>query len=132
MRALSLYNITTYGSSFQLLQSLGAFPNLTTLYLNYNDFRGRILGDGKLYHIYSAVYIFRINSKIQFATFKQTGLQNLSSLKELYLDGCSLDEHALQSLGALHSLKNLSLQELNGTVLSGGKLTNFNSTITYH
>eukprot|EP00258_Populus_trichocarpa_P029345 XP_024445364.1 receptor-like protein 13 [Populus trichocarpa] len=95
LRALSLYNITTYGSSFQLLQSLGAFPNLTTLYLNYNDFRGRILGDG---------------------------LQNLSSLKELYLDGCSLDEHALQSLGALHSLKNLSLQELNGTVLSGGFL----------
>jgi hypothetical protein len=44
----------------------------------------------------------------------------------------SLDEHSLQSLGALPSLKNLSLQELNGTVPSGGKLTNFNSTITYH
>jgi Leucine-rich repeat (LRR) protein len=70
--------------------------------------------------------------KNQFATFEQTELQNLSSLKSLYLDYCSLDEHSLQSLGALPSLKNLSLQELNGTVPSRGKLTNFNSTITYH
>uniref|UniRef100_A0A2K1X105 Leucine-rich repeat-containing N-terminal plant-type domain-containing protein n=1 Tax=Populus trichocarpa TaxID=3694 RepID=A0A2K1X105_POPTR len=93
LRTLSLYNITTYGSSFQLLQLLGAFQNLTTLYLGSNDFRGRILA-----------------------------LQNLSSLKELYLDGCSLDEHSLQSLGALPSLKNLSLQELNGTVPYGGFL----------
>nr|XP_034906219.1 receptor-like protein 14 [Populus alba] len=92
LRTLSLYNITTYGSSFQLLQSLEAFPNLTTLYLGSNDFRGRILG---------------------------YELQNLSSLKMLYLDGCSLDEHSLQSFGALPSLKNLSLQELNSIVPSG-------------
>ncbi|KAI5557686.1 hypothetical protein BDE02_18G120100 [Populus trichocarpa] len=95
LRTLSLNNITTYGSSFQLLQSLGAFQNLTTLYLGSYDFRGRILGDE---------------------------LQNFSSLEMLYLDGCSLDEHSLQSLGALPSLKNLSLQELNGTVPSGGFL----------
>jgi len=50
----------------------------------------------------------------------------------LYLDDCSLDEHSLQSLGALPSLKYLSLQELNGIVPFGGKLTNFNSIITYH
>ncbi|KAI9378776.1 hypothetical protein POPTR_018G145516v4 [Populus trichocarpa] len=95
LRYLSLYNITTYGSSFQLLQSLRAFPNLTTLYLGSNDFRGRILGDA---------------------------LQNLSSLEMLHLEACSLDEHSLQSLGALSSLKNLSLQELNGNVPSGGFL----------
>jgi hypothetical protein len=53
-------------------------------------------------------------------------------LEELYLDGCSLDEPSLQSLGALSSLKNLSLRELNDTIHSGGKLTNFNSTIIYH
>jgi len=53
-------------------------------------------------------------------------------LEELYLDGCSLDEHSLQSLGALSSLKNLSLYALSSTVPSGGKLTNFNSTVTYH
>ncbi|KAI5557681.1 hypothetical protein BDE02_18G119900 [Populus trichocarpa] len=92
LRTLWLENITTYGSSFQLLQSLGAFPNLTTLSLEYNDFRGRILGDK---------------------------FQNLSSLEMLYLDDCSLDEHSLQSLGALPSLKNLSLQELNGIVPFG-------------
>ncbi|KAI5557680.1 hypothetical protein BDE02_18G119900 [Populus trichocarpa] len=90
LRTLWLENITTYGSSFQLLQSLGAFPNLTTLSLEYNDFRGRILE-----------------------------FQNLSSLEMLYLDDCSLDEHSLQSLGALPSLKNLSLQELNGIVPFG-------------
>ncbi|KAJ6857687.1 hypothetical protein NC651_039184 [Populus alba x Populus x berolinensis] len=95
LSTLSLSNITTYGSSFQLLQSLGTFPNLTTLYLSYNDFKGRILGDG---------------------------LQNLSFLEELYLDGCSLDEHSLQSLGALPSLKNLSLRALNDIVPSGGLL----------
>jgi hypothetical protein len=70
--------------------------------------------------------------KYNLLLLNKTELQNLSSLKMLYLDGCSLDEHSLQSLGALSSLKNLSLQELNGTVPSGGKLTNFNSTITYH
>ncbi|XP_052304805.1 receptor-like protein 13 isoform X4 [Populus trichocarpa] len=93
LRTLYLENITTYGSSFQLLQSLGAFSNLTTLSLEYNDFRGRILE-----------------------------FQNLSSLEMLYLDSCSLDEHSLQSLGALPSLKNLSLRELNGTVPYGGFL----------
>uniref|UniRef100_A0A2K2BTB9 Disease resistance R13L4/SHOC-2-like LRR domain-containing protein n=1 Tax=Populus trichocarpa TaxID=3694 RepID=A0A2K2BTB9_POPTR len=95
LRTLWLENIITYGSSFQLLQSLGAFPNLTTLYLGFYDFRGRILGDK---------------------------LQNLSFLKNLYLDSCSLDEHSLQSFRALPSLKNLSLQELNSTVPSGGFL----------
>ncbi|KAI5593854.1 hypothetical protein BDE02_03G038300 [Populus trichocarpa] len=96
LTTLYLHNITTYESSFQLLQSLGSFPNLTTLHLSYNDFRGRILGDDEL--------------------------QNLSSLESLYLDGCSLDEHSLQSLGALPSLKNLSLFALGSTVLSGGFL----------
>ncbi|KAJ6857688.1 receptor-like protein 15 isoform X3 [Populus alba x Populus x berolinensis] len=92
LSTLWLDNITTYGSSFQLLQSLRALPNLTTLYLRDNDFRGRILGDE---------------------------LQNLSSLESLYLEGCSLDEHTLQSLGALPSLQYLSLEQLNGTVPSG-------------
>ncbi|KAI9397476.1 hypothetical protein POPTR_003G041600v4 [Populus trichocarpa] len=96
LTTLYLHNITTYESSFQLLQSLGSFPNLTTLHLSYNDFRGRILGDDEL--------------------------QNLSSLESLYLDGCSLDEHSLQSLGALPSLKNLSLFALGSTVPSGGFL----------
>uniref|UniRef100_A0A6N2KNJ5 Leucine-rich repeat-containing N-terminal plant-type domain-containing protein n=1 Tax=Salix viminalis TaxID=40686 RepID=A0A6N2KNJ5_SALVM len=87
---LYLNNITSYGSSFQtLLQSLGAFPNLTELGLGYNDLRGRILGDE---------------------------LRNLSSLEKLNLDSCSLDENSLQSLGALPSLKNLSLQTLSGAL----------------
>ena len=86
----------------------------------------------EILYIYSDVYIFGFNWKIQFATFEQTELQNLSSLESLYLDMCSIDEHSLQSLVALPSLKNLSLQELNGTVPSGGKLTNSNSTITFH
>ncbi|XP_011009849.1 PREDICTED: probable LRR receptor-like serine/threonine-protein kinase At4g36180 isoform X3 [Populus euphratica] len=89
LATLHFYNVTTYENSSKLLQSLGAFPNLTTLYLRYNDFRGRILGDE---------------------------LQNLSSLESLYLDYCSLDEHFLQSLGALPSLKNLSLQALSGNI----------------
>uniref|UniRef100_A0A3N7HYC5 Leucine-rich repeat-containing N-terminal plant-type domain-containing protein n=1 Tax=Populus trichocarpa TaxID=3694 RepID=A0A3N7HYC5_POPTR len=89
LSALRLENITTYESSFQLLQSLGAFPNLTTLYLSYNDFRGRI-----------------------------SALQNLSSLQSLYLDRCSLNEHSLRIFGALPSLKHLSLQELSDTLPS--------------
>jgi len=50
----------------------------------------------------------------------------------LDLSGCSLAEHSLQSLGVLPSLKNISLDALSGIVPSGGKLINFNSTITYH
>ncbi|KAB5514768.1 hypothetical protein DKX38_028674 [Salix brachista] len=88
LSALYLSNITAYGSSFQtLLQSLGAFPNLTTLGLGYNDLRGRVLD-----------------------------LQNLSSLEELNMYGCSLDEKSLQRLEALSSLKNLSLRALSGDV----------------
>ncbi|KAJ6863502.1 hypothetical protein NC652_040135 [Populus alba x Populus x berolinensis] len=44
LSALILNNITTYGSSLQLLLSLRAFPNLTKLDLSNNDFRGKILG----------------------------------------------------------------------------------------
>ncbi|XP_061952062.1 receptor like protein 21-like isoform X2 [Populus nigra] len=95
LRTLWLQNITTYESSFQLLQSLRAFPNLTTLHLEDNDFRGRILDDK---------------------------LQNLNSLENLYLDQCSLDEYSLQSLGALPSLKNLSLYTLSSTVPYRGSL----------
>ncbi|KAL9339660.1 hypothetical protein Peur_068675 [Populus x canadensis] len=93
LSTLRLENITTYRSSFQLLQSLEAFSNLTTLYLRYNDFRGRI-----------------------------SELQNLSSLEELYLDRCFLDENIIQSLGTLPSLKYLSLRALSSIVPSGGFL----------
>jgi len=50
----------------------------------------------------------------------------------LYLDGCFLDEYSFQSLEVLPSLKRLSLERLSGSIPSEGKLTNFNSTITYH
>ncbi|KAL9339851.1 hypothetical protein Peur_068866 [Populus x canadensis] len=93
LSALYLKNITIYGSSFQLLQLLVAFPTLTTLDLSYNDFRGRTLD-----------------------------FQNLSYLESLSLNGCSLDEHFLQSLGILSSLKKLSLKQLNITVPYGGFL----------
>uniref|UniRef100_A0A6N2KFN2 Leucine-rich repeat-containing N-terminal plant-type domain-containing protein n=1 Tax=Salix viminalis TaxID=40686 RepID=A0A6N2KFN2_SALVM len=100
LSTLYLNNITTYGSSFQtLLQSLGALPNLTTLDLGNNDLRGRILGDE---------------------------LRNLRSLEELVLDDCSLDENSLQSLGALSSLKNLSLQELSGVAQKWARVTRNN------
>ncbi|XP_061951254.1 cuscuta receptor 1-like [Populus nigra] len=89
---LRLENITTYRSSFQL-ESLEAFSNLTTLYLSSNDFRGKILE-----------------------------LQNLSSLEALYLDRCFLDENIIQSLGALPSLKHMSLRALSSIVPSGGFL----------
>jgi len=144
-----------YESSFQLLQSLGAFSNLTTLYLRYNDFRGRILDDGKLYYIYiwaelqnlienfekynirntkvvMFIYLGLIEKFNLLFLFFWAEMQNLSSLESLYLDGCSLDEHSLQSLGALPSLKNLTLQAFSGSVPFRGKLTNLNSTITYH
>ncbi|KAI9378750.1 hypothetical protein POPTR_018G144600v4 [Populus trichocarpa] len=64
-----------------------------TLFLHHNDFRGRKLE-----------------------------LQNLNSLKSLYLDQCSLDEHSLQNLGALPFLKNLSFSALSSTIPSGGFL----------
>ena len=82
----------------------------------------------------SDVYIIGFKWKIHFLfLFFWAELQNLRSLQSLYLDGCSLDEYSLESLGALSSLKkNLSLQALDGIVPSRGKLTTLNSTITYH
>jgi len=85
------------------------------------------------YITYIVMFIYLgLIEKFNLLLLNKTELQNLSSLEMLYLDGCSLDEHPLQSLGALPSLKNLSLYALSSTVPSGGKLTNSNSTITYH
>jgi len=84
------------------------------------------------YILYIVMFIYLgLNEKFNLLLLNKTELQNLSSLEMLYLDGCFLDEHSLQNLGALPSLKYLSLQELNDTVPSLGKLTNFNSIITY-
>uniref|UniRef100_A0A6N2N014 Leucine-rich repeat-containing N-terminal plant-type domain-containing protein n=1 Tax=Salix viminalis TaxID=40686 RepID=A0A6N2N014_SALVM len=65
----------------KVVASGGALPNLTTLGLGDNDLRGRVLGDD---------------------------LRNLSSLEELDLDGCSLDENSLRSLEALSIEENCS------------------------
>jgi Leucine-rich repeat (LRR) protein len=65
--------------------------------------------------------------KYNLLLLNETELQNLSSLEKLYLNGCFLDENSIQILGALSSLKYLSLYEVSGIVPSQGKLTNFNS-----
>ncbi|KAA8545490.1 hypothetical protein F0562_020274 [Nyssa sinensis] len=66
-----------------LLQSLGAFSSLKTLYLQFNNFTG--------------------------VTITNQELRNLSNLEALMLDGTSLNENFLQSIGALTSLKVLSV-----------------------
>ncbi|XP_021674213.2 cuscuta receptor 1 isoform X2 [Hevea brasiliensis] len=85
LRKLILNNMTTNERSPSLLHSLGAFPYLKTLYLQYNNFHEKI--------------------------FAQES-ENFTNLEELFLDSSSLNEESLTSLGALPSLKLLSLGSL--------------------
>ncbi|KAJ6857718.1 hypothetical protein NC651_039211 [Populus alba x Populus x berolinensis] len=88
LRTLSLYNITTYGSSFQLLQSLEAFPNLTTLYLGSNDFRGRILGYDFL-DLKNLEYLDLSYNTLNNSIFQT--IRTMTSLKTLMLQSCNLN-----------------------------------------
>ncbi|XP_061951425.1 receptor-like protein 9a isoform X2 [Populus nigra] len=74
LNTLYLGKITTYGNMSLLLQSLGAFPNLTTLFLHHNDFTGRKLGDGVLH--------FR---NLKFLNLSYNTLNNNSILQTIIL-----------------------------------------------
>ncbi|XP_052302785.1 receptor-like protein 15 isoform X3 [Populus trichocarpa] len=111
-----------------ILSSMKGFSSLKLLYLDYNRLEGLIDLEEYLSSL-ETLYLGGNNINKLIASRGPSnlstlslGFQNLSSLKNLYLDSCSLDEHSLQSLGALPSLKNLSLQALIVTVPYGGFL----------
>ncbi|KAJ6942315.1 hypothetical protein NC652_008204 [Populus alba x Populus x berolinensis] len=106
LTTLYLNNITTYESSFQLLQSLGAFQNLTILYLSHNDFRGRILDDGFL-DLKNLEYLDLSDNTLNNSIFQ--AIKMMTSLKTLNLGGCKLD-------GFLN-LKNLEYLNLSSNTL---------------
>ncbi|KAJ6857755.1 hypothetical protein NC651_039240 [Populus alba x Populus x berolinensis] len=114
LRTLSLYNITTYGRSFQLLQSLGAFPNLTSLYLGSNDFRGRILGDGFL-DLKNLKYLDLSFNTLNYSIFQT--IRTMTSLKTLKLEACSLNGQIPTTQGFL-DLKNLEYLDLSYNTLN--------------
>ncbi|KAF2310530.1 hypothetical protein GH714_013740 [Hevea brasiliensis] len=80
-----------------LLESLGALTHLKILHLSWSNFEGTLFNKGS----------------------------NVTNVKELYLDGSSLDENFLQSLEALSSLKLLSLVQLNCTLPIQGHIPNW-------
>ncbi|KAJ9141068.1 hypothetical protein P3X46_031648 [Hevea brasiliensis] len=84
---LYLNDITIKGRSM-LLESLGALTHLKILHLSWSNFEGTLFNKGSY----------------------------VTNVKELYLDGSSVDENFLQSLEALSSLKLLSLVQLNCTL----------------
>ncbi|KAJ6932481.1 LRR receptor-like serine/threonine-protein kinase [Populus alba x Populus x berolinensis] len=96
LRNLDSLDLSSNSFDNSILSFVEGFPSLKSLYLDYNRLEGLI------------------DLKAE--------LQNLSSLESLYMDDCSLDEHSLQSLGALYSLKYLSLSTLAGSVPFGGFL----------
>nr|TKR90058.1 hypothetical protein D5086_0000237060 [Populus alba] len=118
LRTLWLDNITTYGSSFQLLQPLGAFPNLTTLYLESNDFRGRILGDGFL-DLKNLEYLDLSYNTLNNIIFQT--IRTLTSLKTLILEDCSLNGQIPTTQGFLN-LKNLEYLDLSSNTLDNNIL----------
>ncbi|KAL9387905.1 hypothetical protein Peur_021029 [Populus x canadensis] len=101
------------------LQSLRALPSLKNLSLQ--ALSGSVPSGGFL-DLKNLEYLDLSYNTLNNSIFQTIELQNLSSLESLYLDRCSLDEHSFQSLGALSSLKNLSLQALSGSVPSRGFL----------
>uniref|UniRef100_A0A6N2MEB8 Disease resistance R13L4/SHOC-2-like LRR domain-containing protein n=1 Tax=Salix viminalis TaxID=40686 RepID=A0A6N2MEB8_SALVM len=155
LSVLHLYNITTYGSSFQtLLQSLGAFPNLTTLGLGYNDLRRRVLGDddsSKLGALPSLknLSLHGLSGAVPFQAFlnlKNLELLDLSyntlnssnifqtigtmtSLKILNLSSCSLNGQLPTSQGFIN-LKNLELLDLSYNTLNSSNIFQTIGTMT--
>uniref|UniRef100_A0A3N7G9Q7 Leucine-rich repeat-containing N-terminal plant-type domain-containing protein n=1 Tax=Populus trichocarpa TaxID=3694 RepID=A0A3N7G9Q7_POPTR len=111
LSALRLENITTYESSFQLLQSLGAFPNLTTLYLSYNDFRGRI---SDFLFLKNLEYLDLSYNTLNNSIFQAIG--TMTSLKILRLQSCGLDGRIPTAQGFLN-LKNLEFLDLSFNTL---------------
>ncbi|KAJ6957666.1 hypothetical protein NC653_039588 [Populus alba x Populus x berolinensis] len=103
LRTLWLDNITTYVSSFQLLQSLRAFPNLTTLHLENNDFRGRIFDDGLL-DLKNLEYLDLSFNTLNNSFFQ--AIKMMTSLKTLILWSCKLDGRIPTTQG-FFNLKNL-------------------------
>ncbi|KAB5514821.1 hypothetical protein DKX38_028727 [Salix brachista] len=126
--ALYLNNITTYGSSFQtLLQSLGAFPNLTTLGLGDNDLRGRILGDGFL-NLKNLELLDMSYSTLNSSSIFQT-IGTMTSLKTLMLKGCSLNGQLPTTQGFLN-LKNFELLDMSGSTLNSSNIFQTIRTMT--
>nr|TKR85258.1 hypothetical protein D5086_0000249240 [Populus alba] len=133
LRTLYIDNITTYESSFQLLQSLGAFPNLMTIHMSYNDFRGRILGDGFL-DLNNLEYL-----ELSFNTLNNNifqAIRTMTSLKTLILQSCKLDGRISTTQGFLH-LKNLehldlSYNTLNNTIFQTIGLCDLNHLKVLH
>ncbi|KAB5514759.1 hypothetical protein DKX38_028665 [Salix brachista] len=128
LSTLYLSNITAYGSSFQtLLQSLEAFPNLTTLGLGYNDLKGRILGDAflnlKNLELLDLSYNTLNNSNI----FQTIG--TMTSLKTLTLQNCSLNGQLPTSQGFLN-LKNLEFLDLSYSTLNSSSIFQIIGTMT--
>ncbi|KAB5514753.1 hypothetical protein DKX38_028659 [Salix brachista] len=108
LSALYLNNITAYGSSFQtLLQSLGAFPNLTTLGLGDNDLRGRILGDAFL-NLKNLELLDLSYNTLNSSNIFQT-IRIMTSLKTLRLWDCSLNGQLPTGLCDLNHLEDLDI-----------------------
>ncbi|KAH7576445.1 hypothetical protein JRO89_XS01G0066100 [Xanthoceras sorbifolium] len=106
LNTLYLMNVSINDGS-SLLQSLGSFPSLKTLYLASNNFIEPTTSGGYLH--------------------------NYTNLEELSLDGSSLHISLLHSIAAFTSLQTLSMEscQVNGT-LSFQDLPNFkNLTILY-
>ncbi|KAJ6942318.1 hypothetical protein NC652_008207 [Populus alba x Populus x berolinensis] len=110
LTTLFLNNITTYESRFQLLQSLETFPNLTTLYLRFNDFRGRILGDGFL-DLKNLEYLDLSYNTLNNSIFQ--AIKMMTSLKTLILRSCKLDGRIpiAQGLCDLNNLQELHVYD---------------------
>ncbi|KAB5514262.1 hypothetical protein DKX38_028168 [Salix brachista] len=117
---LYLNNITAYGSSFQtLLQSLGAFPNLTKLDLGNNNLRGKISGDGFLNLKNLELLDLSYNTLNNINIFQTIG--TMTSLKSLNLQGCSLNGQLPTSQGFLN-LTNLEFLDMSGSTLNSGSI----------
>ncbi|KAB5514762.1 hypothetical protein DKX38_028668 [Salix brachista] len=126
LSALYLYGITAYGSSFQtLLQSLGAFPNLTTLGLGDNDLRGRVLGIINLKNLELLDLSYNtLNSSNIFQT-----IGTMTYLKTLRLQVLSLKGQLPTSQDFI-DLKNLELLDLSYSTLNSSNIFQTIGTMT--
>ncbi|XP_057988077.1 cuscuta receptor 1 isoform X3 [Hevea brasiliensis] len=116
IRVLYLYGITIKGSI--LLESLRVLTHLKSLYLRGSNFEGTIPGQG-LPHLKDLEYLALDGSIINNNILQSIGV--MSSLKELSLRGCELNDTNFLNQGLPH-LKDLEYLELDGSIINNNIL----------
>ncbi|TXG61931.1 hypothetical protein EZV62_013294 [Acer yangbiense] len=112
LRFLNLRNVSIHDGKI-LLQSLGSFPSLKTLYLDYNNFSG-IMSSPELHNFTNLESLYMSGSSVHISLLQS--IAAFTSLEKLYMSNCQLN--GILDIADLSNLKNLKSLSMDRTNLS--------------